>query len=129
MFKKHGDYPAVTHPITGEIYYNDFPFEGNFDRLHFIADHEMKHRANVLSGKYVGKEITDVMLALEEVDAYSYNKRNYGLYLKSGYDIKTLLNNRINDYNAELLKININSNLIWSHYNWYDFIYKIPRLW
>lgn len=131
LFKKYGNDPAITDPTTGEIYYHDFPFEGHFDRLHFIADHERKHRANVLSGKYAGKKITEVMLASEEVDAYFHNKYNYGLYIKSkdDYDIKEMLTNRINKFNGESLKIDVNSILMGDHCRWYDFIFKIPRLW
>jgi len=43
LFQKHGAHPGITDPRTGDIFYHDYPFEGNFDRLALTADHEMIH--------------------------------------------------------------------------------------
>ena len=112
--------PAITDPITGEIFYGDYPFEGNFDRLALVARHEMRHSRNVLSGKYNGKEITREIAGLEEYNTYLYSYRNQGLYPQHGFNDLVY---RINMYGWQAL---IDANF---SQQWWHFIYKIPRKW
>jgi len=119
LFKKYGPYPAITDPKTGDIFYNDQPFEGNFDRFYLTAAHEMRHRRNVLSGKYKGVKITPEIAALEEISTYQYNYRNQGLYLNHGIDLIW----RINSSGWPVM-IDMEFSKKWWH-----FIYRIPRKW
>ena len=122
------DEPAITLPKTGDIYYNVYPFEGNYDRLYFIANHEAYHRLNVLSGKYDGKVITDIIRGEEEWNAYIHNYRNQGRYKKHGIDIVE----RINKYGQDALfydYIISQFSVIWNGFEeklWHK-IFKIPR--
>ncbi len=121
--KETAGVPAITDPTTGAIFYGDYPFDDNFDRLAFIAYHEMKHRANVLSGKYNGVVIDSVVEGLEEWNTYLYNYKNQGLYRKHGFDIVS----RINSYGIQGLIYDQYTPLFSS--KWWHFIYKIPRKW
>lgn len=118
LFQKHGPHPAITDPVTGEIFYHDFPFEGNFDRLAFIANHEKVHRINVLSGKYEGVKITRVIQGLEEFNTYLHNYMNQGLYPNHGFNIVERL--KVNEWQA-----------LRDYFTpkWWHFIYRIPRRW
>lgn len=122
---KISDDPGVTDPYTGNIYYNTTAFENNFDRLYFIADHEMKHRSDVLSGKYKNVEFNDAFVAGEEFNTYEYNYKRQGLYPNSGFNIK----GRLNMYGTAA-GLDYNMILKYSYSSpWYYFIYKIPRKW
>jgi hypothetical protein len=119
IFIKHGEIPAITDPKSGNIYYHEYPFEDNFDRLHFIADHESFHQRNVLSGKYKGIKIDATMVAEEEWNAYLYNYKNQGLYIKHGFDIVE----RINSYGMSACKY---EDVLFQEKWWYG-IFKLPR--
>jgi hypothetical protein len=127
---KTNGYPATTNTQTGEIFYADSPFEGNFDRLAFMADHEMKHRANVLSGKYKDVELTQEVHDTEEWNTYLYNYKNQGMYRKNGIDIV----DRIKDYGMragmyELIVTPSKSYSTTFNPAWWHWIYQIPRKW
>ncbi|MCL1850873.1 MAG: hypothetical protein FWF70_05675, partial [Bacteroidetes bacterium] len=123
---KTGGYPGVTDDKTGKIFYGDFPFQGNYDRLALIAYHELRHSRNVLAGKYKDIDLRDdinrPILNREEWDTYLYNYRNQGLYP--------------NPTNVDLIKaikyygyqIGVYGPTTFSP-AWWHFIYKIPRLW
>lgn len=118
LFEKYGSHPAITDPVSADIFYHEYPFEANYDRLAFIADHEMIHRQNVLSGKYRAVKLSPVILALEEVDAYSHNYWNQGLYPKHGIDVFQRLQ-------AEEWKAFRDG----FKKKWWHFINKTPRRW
>ncbi|MCK9453429.1 MAG: hypothetical protein M0Q90_17170 [Bacteroidales bacterium] len=118
LFEKYGAHPGVTDPVSGEIFYHDFPFDANYDRFALIADHEMVHRTNVLSGKYRGIKMSPVIMALEEVDAYTHNYWNQGLYPKHGMDVFNRI--KTNEWNA--LRDGFSK-------KWWHFINQIPRRW
>ncbi|HOK26809.1 MAG TPA: RHS repeat-associated core domain-containing protein [Bacteroidales bacterium] len=123
--KKTAD-PAETDFKTGNILYNEKAFSGNFDNLYIIAEHELKHRCNILSGKYKGFKLTMEMKAYEEYSTYVYNYRRQGLYLNID---KEGLGWRINAYGTSA---GINPNIILRYqFNkpWWHFIYRIPRKW
>ena len=115
--------------ITGKITYNDYAFEGNYDRLAFIASHEMRHSSNTLSGKYKGIDFSDEsnypIMQREEWDTYLYNYRNQGLYPNHGENLAW----RINSYGmgAGIYKLATPTDYFIPE--WWHFIYKIPRLW
>lgn len=131
IFTKHGVNPGVTNPKTGEIFYHDAPFDGNYDYLKFVGDHEGLHSKNVLSGKYKGVDITVEVKGVEEWSVYMNNYKNQGLYPNHGV---TDLVQRISEYgiNAGFYGPQITP----GGYSFTDFnvkpwhiIYKIPRRW
>lgn len=131
IFQKHGPNPGATDPITGEVFYHDYPFEGNFDRLAFTADHELVHSRNVLSGKYEGVKIDFEIAGKEEWSTYLHNYRNQGLYRNHGAPLVT----RINNYGLQGgIYEYVTTQKGTSYYTdfkkqWWHFLYKIPRRW
>jgi hypothetical protein len=130
LFQKHGAHPGITDTRTGDIFYHDYPFEGNFDRLALIADHEMVHSRNVLSGKYNGVKIDFEIAGKEEWSTYLHNYRNQGLYRNHG----TPLVSRMNHYGIQggIYEIVISPTGSYStqfNSQWWHFLYKIPRRW
>ena len=130
MFQKYGDEPAFTDTKTGEIFYNNSPFESNFDRLKFVANHEMKHSQNVLSGKYLNIKITPEIQGSEEWSTYLYNYKNQGLYTQHGIDIIS----RINHYGLQVGIYDIivtptGTDFMQFNKKWWHFLYTIPRRW
>ena len=128
--EKTGGRPAVTDPKTGEIFYGDYPFESNFDRLAFIGYHEMKHRRNVLSGKYEGMKIDLKIAGMEEWETYLYSYKNQGLYRRHGFDLVS----RINSYGfqGEIYGMYVTPDGNYSTSftpKWWQWIYRIPRKW
>ena len=116
-----------TDPNTGDIYYNEFAFK-NFDRLYSVADHEMFHKTNVLSGKYKGIKIDSQILSEEEWAAYMHNYKNQGLY--KIHDLPLI--ERISKYGRDAGYYNSYStptNFVVESFkpNWWDFVYKIQR--
>ncbi|MDR2424534.1 MAG: RHS domain-containing protein [Prevotellaceae bacterium] len=122
--------PAITDPKTGEIFYSNYAFEGNYDRLALTAYHEMRHSRNVLSGKYDGVKVDLEIAGMEEWDTYLYNYKNQGLYRNHGIDIV----DRIIWYGTQA---GIYANIVTPSgvYSttfipaWWHWIYKIPRKW
>ena len=121
---------AITNPKTGEIFYNDGAFSYGYDRLKLDADHELIHSKNVLSGKFKGGKITDLIRNEEEWSTYLKNYKRQGLYLKHDEDIIS----RIIWYGlgAEKYDVSKNAYSTISTINiftkkWWHFIYKIPR--
>ncbi|MDR1755723.1 MAG: RHS repeat-associated core domain-containing protein [Culturomica sp.] len=122
--------PGLTDPQTGEIFYGDHSFEGNFDRLALTAYHEMRHQRNVLSGKYQGVKIDLEVAGMEEWETYLYSYRNQGLYRKHRIN----LSNRINWYGNQAGvygSITTPTGGYTTSFSpqWWHFIYKIPRIW
>ncbi len=89
--------PAYTDPKTGDIFYNMQPFEGGFDKLKLMANHEKFHQKSVLSGKFKDVEIDFEIVGKEEWAAYLSNYRNQGLYRNHGLNLV----NRIQIYGAQ----------------------------
>ena len=110
--------PAFTDPKTGNIYYSQYPFEGNYHRLLYSALHEMKHSTHVKTGKYDNVEITPYISSQEEYDTYVYNYKNEGLYLNSGIDTYS----RIKYYEYRMFSDTFQK-------RWYHIVYKTPRKW
>jgi RHS repeat-associated protein len=129
LFQKYGITPGVTDPITGEIAYHNYPFEGNYDRFAYIADHEMKHSSDVLSGKYIGKTY---MNTEEEYYTYLYNYKRQGYYPKPKLSEGNTIIDRINRYGVAsgiYAYDFVTSNTVLFKTHWWHFIYKIPRKW
>jgi hypothetical protein len=118
--------PATTDPKTGEIFYSDYPFESNFDRLALVADHEMKHSRNVLSGKYKGVQVDGAVKNMEEWNTYLYNYKNQGLYRK--HDIPLV--SRISSYGPYDVVVTPTGSyptyFVPKRWHW---IYRVPRKW
>jgi hypothetical protein len=130
LFQKYGASPGITDPKTGDIFYHDYPFEDNFDRLALTADHEMVHRRNVLSGKYNGVQINFEVKGIEEWSTYLHNYRNQGLYPNHGISLVS----RINRYGTQggiYGAVVSPSGSYSTQFNrkWWHFLYKIPRRW
>ncbi len=130
---------AITHPTTGDIFYNDLAFNNNYDKLKFIADHEFFHRNNILSGKFKGVKMDDVIRGKEEWSVWKKNYMRQGLYPKSGITTKKIINN-INAYgntgeiyeSVVSLSRNTGISTITStkfETRWWHSLYKIPRRW
>jgi hypothetical protein len=118
-----GNDPGVTHPVTGEIFYNETAFTLGFDKLHFIADHEYWHHRRVVSGKY---SKSGNSMVKEEYLNWTRNYRNQGLYRDHGYDD---IGMRINSYGT---KAGINPDVFFRYsFNkpWWHFIYNTRRKW
>ena len=101
--------------------YSETAFE-SFDRLSATVDHEMFHRANMLSGKYDGVKgkLPPDLAGLEEYGAYMRNYQNQGLYPKNNYPfIKRL------ESTGLLGGVFEPSNLF--QVKWWHFLYRIPR--
>jgi hypothetical protein len=128
--KETGGAPGVTDDKTGKIFYNDFPFQGNYDRLAFIAYHEMRHSRNILSGKYKDVDfrakINKPILAREEWDTYLYNYRNQGLYPNHGVNLINRIG--LEGMDAGIYGVGTTDYFTFTP-EWWHFIYKIPRLW
>lgn len=88
LFENNND-PAITTFPDGKIFYNYNAFT-SYDRLHFVADHEARHKRDILDG------ITDfdASKSLYELNTYIYNYKRQGYYPKHSLD----LSNRINYY-------------------------------
>ncbi|MGM0653690.1 MAG: hypothetical protein ACQES4_13065, partial [Bacillota bacterium] len=130
LFQRYGAHPGITDPQTGDIFYHDYPFEGNFDRLALTADHEMVHSRNVLSGKYNGVQIDFEVAGKEEWSTYLHNYRNQGLYPNHG----TPLVSRINHYGIQggIYETVVSPSGSYStqfNRKWWHFLYRIPRRW
>jgi hypothetical protein len=130
LFQKHGAHPGITDPKSGDIFYHDYPFEGNFDRLALTADHEMVHSRNVLSGKYKGVKIDFEVAGKEEWSTYLHNYRNQGLYKNHG----TPLISRMNHYGIqggiyEMVVSPTGSYTTQFSKQWWHFLYRTPRRW
>jgi RHS repeat-associated protein len=126
--KVDGGASAITHPKTGEIFYNESAFNYNYDRLKFIANHELIHSQNVLSGKFNGIQIDRIVRNEEEWSTYMKNYKRQGLYPKHGFDIAGSIN--IHGYEAEIYGITIfpgGSHITEFNKQWWHFIYRIPR--
>lgn len=106
------------------------PFEDNFDRLALIADHEMTHSRNILSGKYNGATTVSEVVGKEEWSTYLHNYRNQGLYWNHGIPLVS----RVNYYGFQegIYEMVISPNVSYPKQfksQWWHFLYKIPRRW
>ena len=125
---------AITDPNTGDIFYNDIAFEGNYDNLYFKADHESMHRQNVLSGKFKNVKIDDIVHGKEEWSVYQKNYARQGLYPKSGITTDEIVNN-ITSYGRQggiyEFSINQRGNGILTKFEkkWWHILYRISRRW
>jgi RHS repeat-associated protein len=121
-----GNEPGAVDPYgNGDVYYNTTAFNGGFDKLYFVADHEGRHSSDVRSGKYNNIKLTDKVMAGEEFNTWAYNYKRQGLYTDHGYDIGC----RLNSYGTAA---SINPDIIFSYsfYKpWWHVIYRIPRKW
>ena len=124
MFKGGND-PGITDPKTGKIFYNDKAFS-SYDNLKFTADHELRHRHDILSGKYKDINLTTKLMANEEFYTYTYNYRRQGLYPNHTMNLSA----RLNAYGTRA-GINIDEIFKYDSFDrsWWHFIYKIPRRW
>jgi len=114
----------------GDIFLGSTAFNKGFDKLHFSYEHEMKHRANILSGKYDGRDINHLTLqehGEEEFSAYSYNYKRVGLYRKHGFNLGSRLNNSLTNWGCSGY-IDMLDYYIYNSPKWH-FIYTIKRLW
>ena len=117
--------PAETF-TNGEIIYNFSAFNGNFDKLHFIADHEMMHRSHILDGISYNDSF-DIVKAREEYNTYVENFKHQWRYPHHNMPLGAA----INMYGTSL-NYSHNRFLQYSGYAkqpWWFFIYKIPRRW
>jgi hypothetical protein len=116
--------PGVTDPKTGDIFYNKKAFSSYYN-LKFTADHELKHRLNVLAGKYKNTKLTNKVRNMEEFSTYQYNYKRQGLYPNHTFDIEM----RLNAYGtgAGIYPLVIDKYFL--DKPWWHFIYKIPRRW
>ena len=108
---------------AGKTTIGNYAFEGNYDRLAFIASHEMRHTSNTLAGKNKGGDWDNPNCPInnrEEWDALMYNYQNQGLYPNHGVDLVDRIG--ISGRAADLYLTHFNP-------EWWHFIYKIPRLW
>ena len=116
--------PATTDKYTGEIFFNETAFDGGYDKLLATASHELRHRADVLSGNYqIGNFIS---FNKSELGAYLYNFRNQGLYPNHGY---TNWISQINHFGANAGLDRYLQISPWKPAFWQRFIYNIPRRW
>lgn len=125
LFQGGNDPGAVDPYGTGDIYYNTTAFNGGFDKLYFVAEHERRHSFDVRSGKYENLVLTKQQLAGEEFNTWAYSYRRQGLYREHGYDIGI----RLNSYGAVA---GINPDIVFSYsfYRpWWHRIYRVPRRW
>ena len=114
----------------GDIFYGSNAFKGGFDRLHFAYEHEMKHRQDILSGKYNGRNMHELTInekGEEEFFTYSYNYKRVGLYPKHGFNLDSRINNALTNWNCGNY-IDLLDYYIYNRPKWH-FIYKIKRLW
>jgi RHS repeat-associated protein len=112
--------PGATNR-AGEVFYSESAFT-NYDRLASVVQHEMYHRANMLSGKYNGIEgnLSFDLKGLEEHGGYMLNYKNQGLYRDHGFNFLE----RVQIFGSQ-------GGLYDQSYlyesKWWHFIYKIPR--
>jgi len=123
-FNGGGD-PAVIHGKTGDIVYNTTAFDGSFDKLRFVNDHERWHYRRVTRTNRFQKSGNSV--AKEEYENYIRNYKRQGLYLKH----KIPLGKYINGYGSAA---GIDPNTFIPYTNlapapWWHGIYSIRRLW
>ena len=126
LFENRENNPGIT-TLDGKIYYNYSAFK-SYDYLHYVSDHEVKHRMDIMSG------ITDydTHLSLYEFKTYIYNYKRQGLYPKFGENLSL----KINHFGTESLGLVANQDEFIDSYlkytydvpRWHIF-YKIPRRW
>lgn len=120
-----GTYPSVTHPNTGEIFYNTSAFNGTFDKLMLVYDHESWHYRRVTNTKRFERSGNSV--AKEEYTNYIRNYKRQGLYKNH----KSSLGKNINIYGTAA---GVDPDIFMPYTNlvpasWWHGIYLIRRLW
>ncbi len=116
------DYFGSTHPTTGEISYGNLAFD-SYDNLRGTYEKESFHRNRVLNG------IDLETFELEGIENLKYYPEEAKGFLHAGYN--NGLYNKINtDYfgQANAYWFQVYGTVLRSPH-FYDFIYKIPRLW
>ncbi len=117
--------PAVTF-MNGETVYTFSAFYGNYDKLNYIATHEMIHRNHILEGlNYNGS--FEFVKAKEEYRTYLGSFKNQWRYPNHNMP----LSGAINMYGS---KLDYSHDRFLQYANvikqpWWFLIYKVPRRW